>query len=39
MPEYDSDESAVSGGLSVGDFYITAANHVTLPGGVLKRLQ
>lgn len=39
MPEYDSDESAVTGGLSVGDFYITAANHVALPGGVLKRLQ
>ena len=39
LPQYDSDESAVTGGLSVGDFYITAPNHVTLPGGVLKRLQ
>lgn len=39
IPEYDSDESAMAAGLVVGDFYCTAPNHVTLPGGILKKIQ
>lgn len=36
LPEYDSNEAAILGGLSVGDIYLTADNHVAFPGGLLK---
>jgi hypothetical protein len=39
VPEYASDEAAIAAGLTVGDFYCTAPNHVTLPGGLLKKIQ
>ena len=38
LPEYDSDESAISGGLSVGDVYKTSFNHVSSPGGLAKEI-
>lgn len=37
-PEYDSDESAILDGLTTGDIYKTAQNHVTAPGGILIEL-
>jgi hypothetical protein len=39
IPEYSSDEAAIAAGLTVGDFYCTAPNHVALPGGILKKIQ
>jgi len=39
LPEYDSDESAIDDGLSVGDVYKTADNHVSLPGGIQKQVR
>jgi len=35
--EYDSDESAALGGVASGEWYVTADNHMSLPGGILKQ--
>ena len=35
---YDSDEDAVTGGLAVGDWYLTGAAHVAAPGGMPKKV-
>lgn len=39
LPEYDSDESAIAGGLSIGDVYLTSDNHVQAPGGLPKQVR
>ena len=39
LPEYDSDESAVADGLSVGDVYLTSDDHVSTPGGIPKQVR
>ena len=37
LPEYDSNESAIADGLSVGDWYVTALNHLSgMPGALIK---
>ena len=37
-PEYDSDESAILDGLASGDTYLTSDNHVSIAGGILRRI-
>jgi hypothetical protein len=32
LDSYESNEAAIAGGLSVGDWYKTTANHVQIPG-------
>jgi len=39
LDEYDSDESAILGGLSVGDIYRTSDDHATEAGGVAKQVR
>jgi hypothetical protein len=39
LPEYDSDESAILDGMSVGQVYLTADNHVTETGGLPKQIR
>jgi len=39
LGEYDSDESAILGGLSVGDIYRTSDDHATEAGGVAKQVR
>lgn len=34
---YDSDESAAAGDVAIDGWYITAANHVEAPGGLLRK--
>lgn len=38
LPEYDSNESAILGGLIIGDWYIAATGHNAAPEGVLIRV-
>ena len=39
LPVYDSDESAVAGGLIFEDVYLTADNHVSGMGGIPKQVR
>lgn len=39
LPEYDSDESAIADGMSVGQVYLTADNHMTETGGLPKQIR
>jgi hypothetical protein len=39
LPEYISDEAAVAGGLSVGDWYLTADGHYSAPSGIPKKIR
>lgn len=39
LPEYISDEAAITGGLSVGDWYITAEGHYSSPSGIPKKIR
>ena len=36
--QYDSDESAKTAGLIVGDWYLTAGNHMSAPPGIPKKI-
>lgn len=38
LDDYNSDTAAVSGGLTVGQYYITSDGHETLPAGVIKKI-
>lgn len=39
LPEYDSDESAIADGMSIGQVYLTADNHVSSTGGLPKQIR
>lgn len=39
LPTYDSNEDAITDGLSVGDWYITSNEHNAAPGGLPIRIQ